>query len=147
VALSAFASFCRAAANQRLPQLADRDGLWRLLVVLTARKARHLVRDECRQKRGGGHILDENALGGDGAGLDEVIGAEPTPDFAAQVAQECGRLLGLLGEAELRSIALWKMEGDTNDEIAEKLGCVPRTVERKLARIRKIWEKETPDEP
>src|SRR6516225_6468212 len=71
VALSAFASFCRAAANQRLPQLADRDSLWRVLVVLTARKARHLVRDECREKRGGGHILDENALAGD-AGLDEV---------------------------------------------------------------------------
>jgi DNA-directed RNA polymerase specialized sigma24 family protein len=143
-ALSAFASFCRAAANQRIPPLTDRDGLWRLLVIRTARKARHLARDECRQKRGGGHVLDEKALAGDGAGLDEVIGAEPTPAFAAQVAEEFRRLLDRLGQAELRSVALWKMEGYTNDEIAEKLGCVPRTIERKLARIRTIWAKESP---
>jgi hypothetical protein len=32
VALSAFDSFCRAAEARRFPALADRDGLWRLLV-------------------------------------------------------------------------------------------------------------------
>src|SRR5262249_38481019 len=63
VALSAFDSFCRAAEAHRFPNLADRDDLWRLLVVLTARKALHQSRDECRLKRGGGHVLDENALG------------------------------------------------------------------------------------
>src|SRR6266851_7408636 len=148
VALSAFDSFCRAAENQRFPLLTDRDSLWRLLVVLTARKALHVIRDERRQKRGGGHVLHENALDGaapgqEEAGLDQVIGAEPTPDFAAQFAEECRCLLDRLGKTELRSIALWKLEGFTNDEIAEKLECVSRTVERKLARIRKIWEKET----
>ena len=54
MALSAFDSFCRNAERGRFPQLADRDSLWRLLVVITARKAAHLVRDETRQKRGGG---------------------------------------------------------------------------------------------
>jgi hypothetical protein len=39
VAICAFASFCRGAAQGRFPQLADRDDLWRLLVVVTARKA------------------------------------------------------------------------------------------------------------
>src|SRR5216683_2720571 len=87
VALSAFDSFCRAAENQRFPLLTDRDSLWRLLVVMTARKAVHEIRDERRLKRGGGHVLDETALGGDSpedgeAGLDAVIGPEPTPDFA-----------------------------------------------------------------
>src|SRR5436305_7405580 len=53
VALSAFASFCRGAEHGRFPQLADRDDLWRLLVVLTARKAWHRRRDEQRPKRGG----------------------------------------------------------------------------------------------
>src|SRR5207237_10567463 len=37
-ALSAFDSFCRGAAQGRFPDLADRDGLWRLLVVITLRK-------------------------------------------------------------------------------------------------------------
>ena len=53
VALSAFDSFCRSAGLARFPQLADRDSLWRLLVVVTARKAAHHKRDERRQKRGG----------------------------------------------------------------------------------------------
>ena len=39
VALSAFDSFCRAAKKGRFPDLADRDGLWRLLIQMTVRKA------------------------------------------------------------------------------------------------------------
>ena len=37
---------------------------------------------------------------------------------------------------------LWKMEGYTVEEIAEKLGCVQRTVERKLRVIRGLWNPE-----
>ena len=149
VALSAFDSFCRAAEDRRFPTLADRDSLWRLLVILTARKALHIIRDECRQKRGGGHVLNETALGaatpeGREAGLDEVIGAEPTPDFAAQVAEEYRRLLDLLDSDELRLIAVSRMEGYSTEEIAGRLGCAPRTVERKLQRIRGLWSTENP---
>src|SRR5262245_57641111 len=54
VALSAFDSFCRRAERGCFPQLADRDGLWRLLVVVTARKAARLAHHHSRQKRGGG---------------------------------------------------------------------------------------------
>ena len=61
-----------------------------------------------------------------------------TPEFAAQVAEECQRLLGLLPE-ELRRVAVWKMEGHTNDEIASSLDCALRSVERKLERIRNLW--------
>src|SRR5229473_4615747 len=39
VALSAFDSFCRGAEQGKFPQLKDRDNLWPLLVVITARKA------------------------------------------------------------------------------------------------------------
>jgi RNA polymerase sigma factor (sigma-70 family) len=148
VALSAFDSFCRAAKDQRFPLLADRDDLWRLLVVLTARKALHVIRDERRQKRGGGYVLDETALAGavpddNDAGLDAIIGTEPTPDFAAQVAEECRRLLDSLDDAELRLIAVSRMEGYSTEEIAARLGCAPRTVERKLQRIRGLWSTET----
>jgi DNA-directed RNA polymerase specialized sigma24 family protein len=148
VALSAFDSFCRAAENQRFPQLMDRDSLWRLLVVLTARKALHLIRDERRQKRGGGQVLDGMALrpttpeGGE-MELDQVIGSEPTPAFAAQVAEECRRLLDLLVDDELRFIALSRMESFSTEEIADRLGCAPRTVERKLRRIRILWSTES----
>jgi DNA-directed RNA polymerase specialized sigma24 family protein len=146
VALSAFDSFCRAAEDRRFPTLADRDSLWRLLVILTARKALHMIRDERREKRGGGHVLDETALdaAGPDAGLDQVIGAEPTPEFASQVAEECRRLLGVLDCDELRLIAVSRMEGYSTAEIAGRLRCAPRTVERKLQRIRSLWSAENP---
>jgi DNA-directed RNA polymerase specialized sigma24 family protein len=48
----------------------------------------------------------------------------------------------MLGEPELRQIALWKVEGYTNEEIAARLDCVPRTVERKVGRIRLLWKHE-----
>jgi len=145
VALSAFASFCRGVECGRFPQLADRDDLWRLLVTITARKALHLARDERSQKRGGRAVRDEAALGdrdgsaAEDAALDQLLGREPTPAFAAQVAEECQRLLDGLGDADLRTIAVWKMEGYTTEEIASKLRRAPRTVERKLDLIRRCW--------
>ena len=153
VALSAFASFCRGVERGRFPQLQDRDNLWRVLVTLAVRKARHRVRDEQCPKRGGGRVLGEAALEGGGAsgwtevGLDRVTGGEPTPAFAAEVAEECERLLALLDDAGLRAVAVWKMEGDTNNQIADRLGCAPSTVERRVALIRRLWTEESPDEP
>jgi DNA-directed RNA polymerase specialized sigma24 family protein len=141
VALSAFDSFCRNAAVGRFPQLADRDDLWRLLVVITARKAARLARDERRQKRGGGSVQPDMQPE-EGPSLEQILSREPTPEFAAQAAEECQRLLSLLGERELEVVALWKMEGYTVEEIAQKLGYVPRSIKRKLRAIRSLWEKE-----
>src|SRR5688572_20618896 len=119
VSLSAFDSFFRGAEAGRFPQLADRDDLWRLLITLTARKAFDQVRDEQRLKRGGG-VAPAPA---DGAELEWFAGREPTPEAAALVAEECGRLLDRLKTDELRAIAVWKMEGYTNAEIAARLDC------------------------
>jgi DNA-directed RNA polymerase specialized sigma24 family protein len=110
--------------------------------VLTARKAAHLMRDATRLKRGGDATTV--SLGADEAVVEDILSREPTPEFAVQAAEEYQRLLGLLGDAELERVAVWKMEGHSNEEIAEKLGCVPRTVERKLRLIRDIWQRETP---
>src|SRR5689334_22900261 len=52
VALSAFDSFWRGAREGRFPHLTDRDDLWRLLVVITARKALDLLERQGRKKRG-----------------------------------------------------------------------------------------------
>src|SRR5262245_49559641 len=146
VALSAFASFCRAAEAGRFPRLSDRDDLWRLLVTLTERKAWNMIRDERRQKRGGGAVTGESGVVGpsDSApgGLDRLAGMEPTPEFAAQIAEQYRVLLGRLDDAELQFIAVRKMEGETVPEIAARLNCAPRSVERRLRLIRQIWEEE-----
>jgi DNA-directed RNA polymerase specialized sigma24 family protein len=140
VALSAFDSFCRNAEQGRFPQMLDRDSLWHVLVVITTRKAAHLLRDERRQKRGGG--VAHGRASEEGAGLEQILSREPSPEFAAQAAEECQRLLRRLGDRELESVALWKMEGYSVEEIAAKLGSAPRSVKRKLQLIRTIWEKE-----
>jgi DNA-directed RNA polymerase specialized sigma24 family protein len=131
VALSAFKSVVLGAQRNQFARLQDRTDLWRLLVALTFRKAIDLLRKEGRTPHEGD------------VGIAQLISREPTPELAAQMTDECRRLLENLGNAELRSIALWKMEGYTNDEIADKLGCVPRTVERRLQLIQ-IWEAEIP---
>lgn len=142
VALSAFDSFCRHAARGRYPQLHDRDDLWKLLVVIVARKAHHLVRDEHRQKRTGEQSSEASDRDSDEAELKKALAREPSPELAAEVAEECRRLLELLGDDDLRTVALQKMEGYTVDEIAANLRCAPRTVARKLGLIRGLWEKE-----
>jgi RNA polymerase sigma factor (sigma-70 family) len=143
VVLNAFASFCRAMDRGRFPQLNDRDDLWRVLVCLTERKAIDLIRGEQRLKRGG-NAASETTLE-DSKQEDRLArlpGREPSPVFAAQMAEECQRLLDLLGDDQLRELALHKLEGYSNEELAGKLGCALRTVERKLNLIRNLWEAE-----
>jgi len=136
IALSAFQSFCQAAEQGRFPQLADRKDLWQILVMLTARKASALVKHEGRQKRGGGAAVTDD--------LEQIIGSEASPEFAAQMAEDFQVLLYKLEDEDLRQLALLKLEGWTNAEIATKLQCVARTVERKLSLIRQIWMEEMP---
>jgi DNA-directed RNA polymerase specialized sigma24 family protein len=143
VALSAFDSFCRGAEQGRFPQLKDRDGLWALLVLITVRKCADLVKYNLRERRGGGQVHGDSAFAGrdgDGGagGLDEIASDDPSPDIAAQLAEELQGLLDRLGSDELRSIAVWKLEGHTNAEIAERLGCAGVSVERRLRLIRRI---------
>jgi DNA-directed RNA polymerase specialized sigma24 family protein len=144
----AFQSFFRSIAEGRFPELADRDGLWRLLVVITAKKALKQLTYEQRLKRGGtppggtGIYPIETAEFDAGDRVAALVDREPTSEFAVQVVDECRRLLALLGDETLRQVAVWKMEGYSNDEIAGKLGCSRRTVARKLDAIRIIWNKE-----
>jgi DNA-directed RNA polymerase specialized sigma24 family protein len=146
-ALSAFNSFCAGAARGKFPQLSDRDDLWRLLVVITARKALGQARRQHRKKRGGGRVVAEvdlfgselGAADGSLAGLERIAAAGPTPEFAAMMAEECQRLLDALDDDELRKVAVSRMEGYDNDEIALQLGCARRTVARRLDLIRQTW--------
>ena len=55
------------------------------------------------------------------------------------MAEEFRRLIEMLPDAELRTLAVWKMEGHSNEEIAARWGCVVRTVERRLKVIRSLW--------
>jgi len=148
VALSAMYSFCRGMAAHRFEKVDDREDLWKLLVTITARKAFAEKRRHFAEKRGAGGARGESAFQrpdqeeGRDAGIGEVLGEEPTPELAAMVAEDCRLLLDRLGDQKLREVARLTLEGYTTAEIADKLGCLQRSVQRKLVAIRDIWSEE-----
>ena len=141
VALSAFHSFCRAVAAGRFHTLDDRDDVWQLLVMHTVRKAIGQRRYQASQKRGGGGGGDGSAAVDESAVLEELVGAEPDPQFAASVAEAFDRLMERLDREDplLRKIATKRLEGYSNREIARQLDWSLRTIERKLTVIRALW--------
>ncbi len=147
VVQKAFHSFCRGVQRGRFPDIHDRDNLWKILVVVTARKAIDQVRREKSGKRAGGTsdafptISPTGNLSDDDT-MARVVGNEPTPELATQLMEQFQKLLDALEDESLRQVAVWKMDGYTNDEIADKLNCSRRTVARKLTAIRLIWQPE-----
>jgi RNA polymerase sigma factor (sigma-70 family) len=132
VALSAFHQFCRAASDGRFARLANRDDLWQLLVVLTARKAVDLYKHQARQKRTG-----------EVSGLDaDVPGPDEDPALEAAFADELRSLFDRL-PPEVRAVAELRLDGLEKDEIAARLGCTVRTVDRRLVLVRSYWEDAT----
>lgn len=138
IALSAFNSLYNGVTQGRFPQVDDRQDLWSLLVMITARKANRALRSAATIKRGGREFIGDLA-GDNGSSPLEIFAKDPTPEFAAMVAEESERLLKKLPDDSFRHLVTLKMEGHTNDEISQRLGCGKRTVERRLALIRKIW--------
>ena len=112
---------------------------------ITLRKARNAANRHLQGKR---DVRREDAeaaadrSGGDlpGTILDRIDSDGPTPAEAALLNEALERRFQMLKDPDLRQIALWKLEGYTNPEIAARLDCTLRTVERKLERIRAYWE-------
>src|SRR5262245_48202176 len=134
VALDAFFSLCRQVAHpsapERFPRLHNRTHLWKLLACFTAREAFDVAAKEARRSA---IVGDESVLGAEG--FTPFTGREPPPEFTAAVAE----LLEYLPNDQLRAVAVGKMEGRTNPEIARLLGCALATVERKLQVVRLLW--------
>jgi DNA-directed RNA polymerase specialized sigma24 family protein len=152
VALSAINSVCDGIQNGRYPQLGDRDDLWKLLVCVARLKTIDQRKRQRRLKRGGGHVVSEADLATEldtHCPLDhldtttliyQTVQDEPTPEFAAMVAEEYAHRLEKLGDPGLRRIAELKLAGYTNQEIAREIGHSLRTTSLRIKKIRKIWE-------
>ena len=146
VALSAFNDFLQGIEDGRFARLDDRDDLWQVLVMLTERKAIAQRRREQAQKRGGGQVRGESVFAAADAGdsqrpgLAQWADEEPTPAFAVQMTEEMRRALESLGDDVQREVALGKLAGYNNRELAERLGISLRAVERKLSIIRRKWD-------
>lgn len=146
VALSAFQSFCDRVGRGQFPRLDDREDLWKVLATITTRKAVDMVRHQTRQKRGGGRTLGESAVAGPddlgSAGLARFLSRDPSPEEAAQFADQYDRLFERLDDPTLKTVALRRLEGYSSEEIAAELGTSARTVDRKLGLVRALWQDE-----
>jgi RNA polymerase sigma factor (sigma-70 family) len=147
VAVIAFKSLLSGIAAGRFPELDHRDQLWRLLMVITTRKAAAAIEKDHRQKRGGGDVRGDSAVmareneGSVLGGFDGLASENSAPDIAAVMADETQQLLASLPDETAQRIAALKIERFTHQEIADKLEINIRTVERRLKQIRELWQK------
>jgi DNA-directed RNA polymerase specialized sigma24 family protein len=140
-AVSVFVDLFVGAPLGKFPLLDDRDDLWGLLAVITARKAADLKKRQGRRKRGGNRIVHACDLDDEGrAGvMEQAAGREPIAEFTVMMAEECQRRIDALKDDVLRDVAMLRLEGFSDGEIAERLGCSRRTVMRKVKLIRLAW--------
>jgi DNA-directed RNA polymerase specialized sigma24 family protein len=140
IALSTLNSFFVATAEGRYPDLQDRTELWPLLVRIVMCKSINHTEREFAEKRGGGTVRGDSVFAGNGAkGFDAIGIVEPTPESVVELRELVEELLAKLENETLRKVAQLRLSGHANREIADKLGCAERTIERKLVRIRHHW--------
>lgn len=138
VASVVLASLCSQAEKGQLPDILNRDDLWRMLLVRLRNEVIDHVRSNTRAKRGAGKVRGDSVWT-QPSGLDGLDGLEPTPQLLLEMEEELQLLLSKLPNAMMRTLANLKMQGFSNLEIANQLGVSERTIERKLVIIRECW--------
>jgi RNA polymerase sigma factor (sigma-70 family) len=138
---SMYKSFCLRQQRGEF-DLSGRDALWNLLVTITLRKARNTAKKHGRDRR---DVAREPTIaGGDEVessqwALEQMDAAGPTPAEAAVLNEALECRLEALADPELRQIALLRLEGYTNRDLADQFDCTERSIERRLERIRSKW--------
>lgn len=139
-AQSAFHSLCTGLSRGRFTDIQNRDSLWRLLLVIISRKISARRRYNARQCREAARSVQESTLLHDSEqGLDSLPASTLSPEYAAQFEEICEEMFSGLESESLRQVGLLKMEGFTDEEIATRLNCSRRTVQRRLEVIRRNW--------
>lgn len=140
IVLSALKSFCLGVRRGRFPNLRDRDDLWRLLFVITSRKVADRFAFQRRAKRDfAREVVCNPTTSAGGTSSTWFVSGEPDPAMVAECEEQFSILLNCLQHPDLKRVALWKMEGHTNEDIAALMSRSLATVERKLRTIREIW--------
>lgn len=140
IALSALNSFFKAAEAGRFESIDGRDELWKLLLTITLRKVNRQLEYYSAIRRGGPGTSDiPDATPVTATALSPNLSQVPDHRLISDLILECQEMLQMLPEETLRAIATARLEGFTVSEIAARRGVAVGTVERKLARIRRIW--------
>jgi DNA-directed RNA polymerase specialized sigma24 family protein len=138
ILVSVFDRFFRAANENRFARLEDRDDLWQILLMLTERKIVDVHRWSAAQKRQGKWTQPDYVAAT--SERFDIADPSPSPEFIAEFNDNLARALERLDEGATREVALLRMEGYEDREIANRLSVSLSTVERKLRVIRKVWQ-------
>jgi RNA polymerase sigma factor (sigma-70 family) len=148
LAQEAFWSFYAALKAGRVPRLQNRHHLLAILShIIACRAVNQMEYELSAQKRGGGKVHNESAHWVSGErrhALELATSAEKTP-LEQAILNDCYRHFVSSLPEHLRDFAELHLAGCTHKEIAKQLGCVERTVERKLAMIFKKWQQMAAD--
>jgi len=140
IATAALTSLFTRLADGSYPEARSDEDLWRILATIVEHKLLDEIRRQRAHKRGNGKtrgesIFARSAKAEGGSGFDRFAGE----DLSTGLRSICVHLFELLESDHLRELAMLRLEGYTTAEIAEKLGCTRRTVQRRLKLIEKIW--------
>jgi RNA polymerase sigma factor (sigma-70 family) len=145
VAQQAFWGFYESLRAGRLPRLTNRHQLLALLTHITACQAVNQIKHELGvQKRGGGRVQGESVLdnpaapGGASRGLEQAEDPGLSPQEQALLNDSYQHYVTALPE-NLREHAELYLAGLTHQEIADRVGCTERTVDRKVALVLARW--------
>lgn len=144
ILVSVFDRFFQATNADRFARLQDRDDLWQVLLMLTERKVADQYRAARTLKRGGGEEGPQQR-GQSADDIQALADQEPGPEFVATFNDSLARALQRLAEPSTREVAVLRMEGYQNHEIATRLEISLSSVERKLRVIREVWQEELAD--
>lgn len=141
---SAFHSVCAGIREGKFPDLHDRNSLWGLLLRVTSLKVAQRHRFDRRQRRDHRRTLTDSIF----ANSPEAVGAiatcaqsrEPSAEFVTQLVEVSEILFERLADPDLRQVAQLRMDGYTDTEIAQKMLCSRRTVQRRIEVIKRHWE-------
>jgi len=152
VAQSAMNSFFKGHELSKFDRLNSKDEMWRLLATITARKAIRQRRRILSQKRGGGDVRGESVFGNIGSGdqsafvgLADIRDERKMPENTEQILLTCEDLLAKLSDDKLRQTAILRLQGYTNQEIADEMNCSVARTKQRLQRIRELWHDATED--
>ncbi|QEG21771.1 ECF-type sigma factor [Mariniblastus fucicola] len=127
------------------PNISSRHDLWRLLTKIATRKSIDQIR---RSRKGVDRLRQEATQTINSTNdsfevnhIDSFPGAEPTPEFAAMVADESRYRLSQLPEKMVDVVKL-RLQGFTLKEIAAKTGVSLPTVQRYLSFVREAWSQD-----
>lgn len=139
ITLSVLKSVCLSIRDGRIKREQERDGLWTLLVVICKRK---IANQHAYQRRAKRNVAKSQSIDNDANLLHDLRSNEIRPEMLVEFNERLEELFSQLEKDVLKKVALAKIQGFTNEEIAGNLGCSLSTVERKLRVIRGIWSHE-----